>query len=237
MAESLYLASLEPSSGKSVVALGVMELLSRRLERVGYLRPVVPESEKADPRIDLIRERYDLGDLAVAVATDEEVQDRLAEGRRDDVFQRIVAAHKELHGRCDFVLIDGTDYTGVASALEFDFNAEVATHLGSPVLALVNGRDRSRVEIVDGVRVARESLATARWRRPSSIASSPIASSRSARPWISPSASTSRSSCCPRSPCSRCPPSPRWRTPSGRDSCEGRTPGCAGRSPPTRSPR
>ncbi len=33
MAKSLYIASLEPNSGKLVVTLGVMEMLSRRDDR------------------------------------------------------------------------------------------------------------------------------------------------------------------------------------------------------------
>jgi phosphate acetyltransferase len=60
MAHSLYIASLEASSGKSVVALGVMELLSRRLERVGYFRPVIPSAAVVDGRIALMRGRYPL---------------------------------------------------------------------------------------------------------------------------------------------------------------------------------
>ena len=34
---------MEPQSGKSIVALGLMEMLSARVERVGFLRPVVPD--------------------------------------------------------------------------------------------------------------------------------------------------------------------------------------------------
>jgi phosphate acetyltransferase len=56
------------------------------------------------------------------------------------------------------VLCDGTDFTGVATAFEFDFNVAVANHLGAPVLALVNGHDRLADEIVAGVQVVLESL-------------------------------------------------------------------------------
>jgi BioD-like phosphotransacetylase family protein len=40
--ESLYIASLEPNSGKLVVTLGVMEVLSRRVERLGVFRSISP---------------------------------------------------------------------------------------------------------------------------------------------------------------------------------------------------
>jgi hypothetical protein len=46
MAKNLYLASLEPASGKSLVALGLMEMLSRRTDGVGYFRPVIAAGER-----------------------------------------------------------------------------------------------------------------------------------------------------------------------------------------------
>ena len=41
MGSSVYIASVEGYTGKSTVALGVLEQLSRRVERVGVFRPIV----------------------------------------------------------------------------------------------------------------------------------------------------------------------------------------------------
>src|SRR3954471_9712328 len=41
MANSVYVASVEGSTGKSTVALGVLQQLSRRVERVAVFRPIV----------------------------------------------------------------------------------------------------------------------------------------------------------------------------------------------------
>ena len=41
MGSSVYVASVEGFTGKSTVALGVLEQLSRRVERVGVFRPIV----------------------------------------------------------------------------------------------------------------------------------------------------------------------------------------------------
>ncbi|MGI8574992.1 MAG: phosphate acetyltransferase [Egibacteraceae bacterium] len=158
MARSLYLASLEANSGKSVAALGLMELLSRRLQRIGYLRPVVPAEE--DARTRLIAGRYGIADEdAVAALTAEEVQRLQADGQGDEVFKRVLSAYKQLEQRCEFVLCDGTDYTGVSTAFEFEFNAAMANHLGAPVLALLHGRRKTASQLVGAARVARESLA------------------------------------------------------------------------------
>jgi phosphate acetyltransferase len=157
----LYLASLEPESGKSLVALGLMEMLSCRTDGVGYFRPVIPAGERTDARIELIARRYRLSQAPseMYAYTAAQVEHMLAAGRRNEVFTGILTAYKAIERQCGFVLCDGTDFTGVASALEFEFNVAVANHLGAPVLALVNGRERQADDIIAGVRVAQESLA------------------------------------------------------------------------------
>jgi acetate kinase len=45
-----------------VVTLGVMELLTRRLGDVGYFRPVIRSRDEPDPRTELVRARYGLGE-------------------------------------------------------------------------------------------------------------------------------------------------------------------------------
>lgn len=156
-AGSLYLASVHPRSGRSLVALGLMEVLSRRVDRLGYFRPVVAHAD--DHRVELMRDRYQLGDRASWAITDEEADHLMASGEEDEVFKRIIASFRELAARCSFVVIEGTDQTGVRSALEFEFNAQVAAHLGASVIALVNGRDNEPEEAVDAGNLAARALA------------------------------------------------------------------------------
>ena len=49
MERNVYLTAIEPGSGKSAVALGVMEALAS-LGRVGYFRPIVAGGE--EPAVD-----------------------------------------------------------------------------------------------------------------------------------------------------------------------------------------
>jgi len=160
MARSLYIAAIEPRSGKSVVALGMMELLSRRISKMGYFRPVVPSSAAPDNNIQLIRKRYNL-DLPyedMYAYSHEKAQAMVADGHNDVLLKDILNKYKALESRCNFVLCEGTDFTGVSSAFEFDFNADVANNLGCPILALVNGRGKSPEGILDAVQVAQESF-------------------------------------------------------------------------------
>ena len=158
MADNLYIAATEPMSGKSLVALGVMELLSRRRARLGFFRPVVARADAPDNDIELIATRYGLepGRTAVYAFTHEEAQRELAAGRHDEVLKAILDRYKALEAECDFVLCEGTDYTGVSSAFEFDFNTAVAKNLGAPILPVISGRGRSVDEIHNAIQVARE---------------------------------------------------------------------------------
>jgi phosphate acetyltransferase len=150
-ARNLYVTAMAPESGKSVVALGLMELLSRRVERLGFFRPVVPE--EPDPQLELMRARYD-AKTAHALTADaaSSIQPY------DELRKRVVEAYKPLEAECDFVLCEGTDFTGAAPALDFGLNADLANELGAPVLVVVRGGTPEQTAAT--VRAARGGLET-----------------------------------------------------------------------------
>jgi phosphate acetyltransferase len=145
---------MEAGSGKSVVALGIMELLSARVERLGFFRPIVPSLP--DPQVELIRRRYQLehasDDLHALTEDEANAIDDYGEQRK-----RVVHSYRSLAERCDFVLIEGTDFTGAAPAVDFGLNADLANELGAPVLVVVKGGAPDVTAAA--VRVARDSLA------------------------------------------------------------------------------
>ncbi|MEJ2522122.1 MAG: phosphate acetyltransferase [Gammaproteobacteria bacterium] len=163
MSNNLYIAATEPQSGKSVIALGLMEMLSRRRAKVGFFRPVVAAAEPRDKDMALVAARYNLvpDETAVYAYTHDEAQQEIAAGRGQEVLKVILSRYKALEAECDFVLCEGTDYTGVSSAFEFDFNVAVAKNLDCPILPVINGHDRAAPEIQNAIQVAR-SVFTAR---------------------------------------------------------------------------
>jgi phosphate acetyltransferase len=159
VAQSVYITAMAAQSGKSVVALGLMEKLSARAERVGFFRPIVfSAAGEPDHDIELMRRRYNLdaSHEQMFALSDEEAQAAMAEGRRDDVKKSVVAAYRELAADRDVVVCEGTDFAGHTPALDFDLNAELANELGMPVLVVVSGRTPE--EAVEAARVAQESL-------------------------------------------------------------------------------
>ena len=159
MSKSLFIASMEPGGGKSVIALGIMELLSRRLRNIGFFRPVIPDVER-DNNIQLILSRYNLKlpYESMYAYKHEEARHMVSARQYDVLLKNILSKYKTLESQCDFVLCEGTDYTGVASAFEFDFNADVANNLACPILGVLNGHGKSSQEIIEEIRLARESF-------------------------------------------------------------------------------
>jgi phosphate acetyltransferase len=160
MARSVYLTAIEPGSGKSVVALGMMESLSR-LGRVGYFRPIVPSDTAPDNDIELVRRRYRLAQTYPEsyAATVDDLRAMSDRGQYDVLLMRILEAYRRLDQVTDLVLVEGSDFTEASRALEFDFNADAANHLGCPVVLVIRGSGRSTGQVLDAVRLAHGSLA------------------------------------------------------------------------------
>lgn len=158
--QSIYIAGTGPGSGKSVVVLGFMEHLSAVNRRVGFFRPVVREPAYEDRLTALIRARYDLPFPAEMLygATAQQAMELISAGRYDDLLKLILNNYKQLHEKCDIVLCAGTDFDGIASVLEFDFNAEVANNLGCAIVAVVRGFGRSPEEAIHAVGLVHESM-------------------------------------------------------------------------------
>lgn len=158
MAKNIYITAMGPHSGKSIVALGFMEMLSARLQRIGFFRPIVRAGSQRDPQIELMRERYQLefsydemhGPSADAVTA------LIAHGSHDEIEKRVLTAYRELERRCDFVVCEGTDFLGSTPALDFELNANLANQLGSPVLVVIDAS--ASANVVEEVQLAREEL-------------------------------------------------------------------------------
>ncbi|MFI7455527.1 phosphate acetyltransferase [Nonomuraea sp. NPDC049714] len=155
MTRAVYVAAGEAGSNKGTVALGLVELLSRQVGTVGVFRPVV-RAGREDSLINTIRSRFQLGlpYAAYAGVTYDEVH---ADAER--AAGEIVARYRALAGRCDAVVVVGTDYTDVGAPTEFGYNARLAADLGTPVINVVSGRGRTGERIAAAVELSSRELA------------------------------------------------------------------------------
>ncbi|XTZ14864.1 phosphate acetyltransferase [Micromonospora echinospora] len=143
MARSVYLTSVGSGGGKSTIALGLAELLSRQVERIGVFRPLV-SGVRPDPILALLSDRYrvDVSAAEPAGATYAEARALVGEGRREELVSRIVARYRAIERGCPAMVVVGSDFADSgdgATPRELAFNARLATEFGSVVVPVVDG--------------------------------------------------------------------------------------------------
>ncbi|MBE0638527.1 MAG: phosphate acetyltransferase [Bacteroidales bacterium] len=160
MAQNLYVAASEAMSGKSLIVLGFMELLSRHVGRIGFFRPIVKDGKDQDNHIRLISQRFKLPFSYTSMygVTSKVAFELIQAGDMDSIFTAVLNKYKNLEKDCDFILIEGTDFRGSLVSFEFDMNARIANNLGAPILAVINGSGKNANEIADSMQMVKGTL-------------------------------------------------------------------------------
>jgi phosphate acetyltransferase len=160
MLKNLYIAAAEAESGKSLITMGIMDILSRHVKRLGFFRPIVMLDGANDHDIGLVSKR-----LQLPVPPNEmfglkssEALDLLQENKDDELLTAILDKYKKLESKCDFIVCEGTDFTGTLKPFEFEFNTRLANNLGAPIVAVVNGFQKSVTDIADVTQMIRSVL-------------------------------------------------------------------------------
>ncbi|WP_153796945.1 phosphate acetyltransferase [Foetidibacter luteolus] len=155
MNKAIFIASAEPWTGKSIVALGLVNMLLRKTQKVGFFKPVIalqPEGKK-EIHIETILNHFSLPiEYADAFAfSRQEVLHRNDPESTAEMINAIISKYKKLEENYDFTVIEGSDYLGEGIAFEFDTNTEIAKNLGAPVLIVVTGEGKSTAQIISSV--------------------------------------------------------------------------------------
>ncbi len=143
MTRSVYLASPEGLTGKSAIAVGLLDALTREVGSVGVFRPLTHNAGN-DLIVDLlvsqpgVDQRYD---DALGVTYE------AARHNPDEAMHTVVERFGQLTDRYEALVVLGSDYTDVSTGTELTVNARIAANLGCPVLLVVHGRDRTPADV------------------------------------------------------------------------------------------
>ena len=160
MVKNLYIASLEPNSGKLVVTLGIMEMLSSRVDRLGFFRTIINHAPEKDNHFQLINKRLNLSlnlEQMYGVSHDQ-ARAWIAAGEERRLFREIVARFKQAEANCDFLLCEGPDITHLSDAFDYDISIRIARELGTPAIYVSSALDASVQELIENVRVAKKTF-------------------------------------------------------------------------------
>ncbi|MGW3955012.1 phosphate acetyltransferase [Streptomyces sp. NPDC004752] len=154
MTRSVYVTGIDRGDGRQVVELGVMELLTRQVDRVGVFRPLV--HHHPDPLFELLRARYRLSqDPATVYGMDyPEASTLQAERGTDALVSDLVDRFHLVARDYDVVLVLGTDFADTQLPDELALNARLANEFGASVLPVVGGRGQSAESVLAETRNA-----------------------------------------------------------------------------------
>lgn len=161
MPNNLYVTATEERSGKSVIVLGIMQMLLNQLHRVAFFRPIINDhvEEKPDHDISLIIDHFNLEQEYETCygCTLKKAYELINSGREDDLHDLILQKYREIADEYDFVLIEGTDFRGQDTTFESEINGDIAANLGAPVLLISSGRKKTVEEMIRQVQVSIDS--------------------------------------------------------------------------------
>ena len=143
MTRSVYLASPEGLTGKSAIAVGLLDSLTREVGSVGIFRPLTHNAGN-DLIVDLLVSQPGVEQMyedAIGVTYE------AARADPDEAMHTVVERFGQLSERYAALVVVGSDYTDVSTGTELTFNARIAANLGSPVLLVVHGRGRTPADV------------------------------------------------------------------------------------------
>ena len=158
MSKAVYIATIEPNSGKSIVVLGMMRMLLGKIAKVGYFRPIIGDftEGEVDNHINTVISHFELDiNFKNAYAyTRSEVLQKYNQGKSGEIIDEIIKKYKNLEEKFDFVLVEGTDFSDEGSIIEFDINVIIAKNLGIPAIIVASGVDKKNEELIANLKLA-----------------------------------------------------------------------------------
>lgn len=143
----LYVGATRQNDGKTITSLGLISALKKRVERVGYIKPVGQRYVDRDGhRIDedalLIRETcglsVGLADMSPVAIPRGFTEQYIEHPDREKLVRDVCDSFERVARDSDLVVIEGTGHAGVGSVFDMS-NADVAHLLGTKVLLVSAG--------------------------------------------------------------------------------------------------
>ncbi|HEX8016161.1 MAG TPA: phosphate acetyltransferase [Flavobacterium sp.] len=162
MSKAIYIATSDQNSGKSIITLGLMSILIGKTAKVGYFRPIIEDfvDGEQDNHIETVLSHFNLDiqfEDAYAITKSKLIKKK-NKGKIGEVLDLIIEKYKKLEERFDFVLVEGTSFTGEGTSIELDLNVLIAKNLGIPTIIIGSGVGKTLEELLDSLYLVYDSF-------------------------------------------------------------------------------
>jgi BioD-like phosphotransacetylase family protein len=143
----VYIGATRQNDGKTITCLGLISALKRRLNKVGYIKPVGQryveiDGAKIDEDALLVKTVYELegklGDMSPIAIPRHFTEDYIDSPNRDYLMSKVTAAFERVEAGKDIVVVEGTGHAGVGSVFDMS-NGDVSALLGCKVVIISSG--------------------------------------------------------------------------------------------------
>ncbi len=143
----IFIAATKQNDGKTTISLGLINVLRKKLKRVGFIKPVgqryiIKQGFKADEDSVLIEKVCDmkccLKDMSPIAIEKGFTEKYIKKGGRKALVKNIIDSFERVSRKKELVIIEGTGHAGVGSVFDLS-NARVASLLGAKVILVTAG--------------------------------------------------------------------------------------------------
>jgi phosphate acetyltransferase len=159
-AKSLYIASLEKNSGSFVVSIGLMQYLKTKYSCVAFYRPIIERKKQKDNSIKTILKHFKnkIAYESCFGMYSDEAQNLIASNNTEKIYKKCLEDVAKLKKNYDFVLIEGLSKDALNTTIEFDINLAIAKNISSPIIAILNGQNKTIQQLDEEINIEAKSI-------------------------------------------------------------------------------
>lgn len=151
MEKAIYIAGTGAHSGKSVAAIGLMNALLGKAQKVAFYKPIsgAGNGEHKDYHIETILSYFQLPLIyedTYACSWDQALNQWESDAQ-GDLLDKVIRKYKELEEKHDFTVIEGSDYLGEGTAFEFEINVQIARNVQAAMILVTSGEEKTAEQV------------------------------------------------------------------------------------------
>lgn len=144
---NIYIAATRQNDGKTIVSLGLLSALRKKVKNIVYMKPVgqqyrIVDGKKIDKDAVLMHKVFgfkcNMSDMSPIAIPSGFTENYILKGNRASLVRKVKRCYNNLAKSNELILIEGTGHAGVGSVFDMS-NAEVAYLLGAKVILVSCG--------------------------------------------------------------------------------------------------
>ncbi|GIZ14287.1 phosphate acetyltransferase [Capnocytophaga catalasegens] len=153
MNKSVYVITPDAYSGKSMISLGVMQMIMRNTANVGYFKPILDRKDDDFIKTIISHFKLNMTEQEAFAFSQNQLNQLQNDGNIDEVYDIIIKKYKALEQKFDFVLVDGIGFAEETNTFGINFNISLAQSLNIPALVVLKDNFSSEEELVNHIQI------------------------------------------------------------------------------------